>query len=248
MPFTASHVAAVLPLRSARWPLTALAAGSMAPDLPYFIHLPVGQGQTHSIVGIPTLDLAMALAMVVVWHALLAPAALALAPDALRLRCPQPRGSRALLREAGWPALIAACLAGAATHVVWDAFTHPGRWGTRRIDWLMELHAGHMGYTWAQYASSIGGLAIIGVVALRWWLRTPPTRAVSVAMLAGHERVLWWAAAATCGLIGALLGVASAADAAARFRAVTWGGTGAGVVLVVASLEVVRRRSRGTVG
>ena len=39
MPFTPSHVAAILPLAGRRdrgLPLAALAAGSMSPDLPYF--------------------------------------------------------------------------------------------------------------------------------------------------------------------------------------------------------------------
>ncbi|MBO9533698.1 MAG: DUF4184 family protein [Solirubrobacteraceae bacterium] len=242
MPFTVSHAAAVLPLRSPRWPFTALVAGSMAPDLPYFVHLPVGQGMTHSILGIPTIDLAMAIAAVAVWHALLAPGALALAPQAVRARCPEARSWPSVLRNAGWPAVIAACIAGATTHVAWDAFTHPDRWGTRRIDWLMQLHGGHMGYTWAQYASSVGGLAILTVVLLRWWRRAAPQPSLAPLVLADRQRLLWWAAVMLCGLIGAALGVVTASEAAARFRAVTWGGTGAGAVMLAASLEVARRR------
>jgi hypothetical protein len=67
MPFTASHVAAVLPL--VRTPLlpSALVVGSMVPDLPYFLPLPLTSYVTHSPVGVVSVDALMGLA-VVIWH------------------------------------------------------------------------------------------------------------------------------------------------------------------------------------
>lgn len=54
MPFTPAHVAAVLPLRG-RWglPFAALAAGSMSPDLPYFLPFTLTRAATHSIWSVP---------------------------------------------------------------------------------------------------------------------------------------------------------------------------------------------------
>ena len=40
MPITFAHPAAVLPLARTGLPLTALAIGSMVPDLPMFVRLP----------------------------------------------------------------------------------------------------------------------------------------------------------------------------------------------------------------
>jgi hypothetical protein len=38
-----------------------------------------------------------------------------------------------------------------ATHVFWDAFTHPGRWGPVHIEWLRTEHSGLLGLMWLQY-------------------------------------------------------------------------------------------------
>ena len=40
---------------------SALVIGSMAPDFPYYVPIPLGQAATHSVVGVPTADLALAL-------------------------------------------------------------------------------------------------------------------------------------------------------------------------------------------
>ncbi|OEV34905.1 hypothetical protein HS99_0034890 [Kitasatospora aureofaciens] len=81
MPFTLSHPAAVLPLLRAageRGPLvaSALVAGSMAPDVPFFAEslLPGVYGRgglTHAWWAVPTLDVAIAGALVAGWHGLL---------------------------------------------------------------------------------------------------------------------------------------------------------------------------------
>jgi hypothetical protein len=62
---------------------------------------------------------------------------------------------------------LPALAVGAATHVVWDAFTHEGAWGVRRLGFLQESYAGLAGYTWAQYVFGAVGLVIVVVVALR---------------------------------------------------------------------------------
>lgn len=71
MPLTPAHVAAVLPLRG-RWnlPFAALAAGSMSPDLGYFLPFSsrMPRHATHSVVGIVTWDLLFGVAMWLVWR------------------------------------------------------------------------------------------------------------------------------------------------------------------------------------
>src|SRR3982751_4122954 len=87
MPFTASHPAAVLPLIRLGLPPSALVIGSMGPDLPYF--LPVGRGlETHTLVGLFTVDPLLGAVCLALWWALIGPLAAAVAPTAGWRRLP----------------------------------------------------------------------------------------------------------------------------------------------------------------
>ncbi|PYC82145.1 DUF4184 domain-containing protein [Streptomyces tateyamensis] len=169
MPFTFSHPAAVLPLLRGlrgRGPLVAagLVAGSMAPDLPFFAASCRGGlyrhgALTHRWWAVPTVDVALAGALVAGWESVLRRPLLGLLPPrwagpALAATAPGPRPATA----AGF-ALSAAI--GAATHVGWDAFTHPGRAGTRLLPVLQREAAGVPLATVAQYASSAVALGVL---------------------------------------------------------------------------------------
>ena len=68
MPFTLSHPAAVLPLRTRApaLPFTALVIGSMTPDAEYYLPFePFPRRLTHAFVGVPTVDLVLGIAMLV---------------------------------------------------------------------------------------------------------------------------------------------------------------------------------------
>ena len=54
-------------------------------------------------------------------------------------------------------------IAGSTTHVLWDLFTHHDRWGVRHLLWLHEQQGRLIGFQWAQYASSILGLAVCAI-------------------------------------------------------------------------------------
>ena len=83
-----------------------------------------------------------------------------------------PAGVPLRVRRAG---LVAgSVLAGAGTHVGWDAFTHRDRWGATHLAWLAAPHAGLAGYRWAQYASGLVGAAVIVAWLVSWWQRTVP--------------------------------------------------------------------------
>ncbi|MER7756725.1 DUF4184 family protein [Kitasatospora sp. NPDC097643] len=198
MPFTLSHPAAVLPLLRAageRGPLvaSALVAGSMAPDVPFFADslLPGVYGHgglTHSWWAVPTLDVAIAGALVAGWHGLLRGPLVALLPErwagaaeALTARRAGPGsagdqggagGGRA--RDAAWFAASAAL--GAATHVGWDAFTHEGRLGVRLLPVLDRQLAGVPLYTALQYGSSALALAAMAGWAVRAARAVEPVR------------------------------------------------------------------------
>ncbi len=174
MPLTLSHPAAVLPLRRLGLPMTVLVIASMVPDIPLFMGWLRGYEVTHSAVGIVTVDLLATFVVVAAWFFVLRDALVDLSPAPVRSRLPH----RARLDRRGWIlAPLAACI-GAATHVLWDSFTHPGRWGVAQIGWLQEDHAGLAGMKWVQYTSGVVGLAIVLAAAVAH-LRTVPPVATS---------------------------------------------------------------------
>ncbi len=187
MPFTFSHVAAVLPAlrRDAtgavrgRGPLLAgaLVTGSLAPDVPFFVDSVVQGthrfGRTaHRSAAVALLDPLLAAALAAGWTAVRAPVRELLPPRwrgggaGLPVTADRPSGPAGAARF--W--LSAAC--GAATHLAWDAFTHQGRWGVRRYPLLERRLGGAPLYLWVQYASSAVGLLAVGA----WTVRTAPPR------------------------------------------------------------------------
>ncbi|MFB7617441.1 DUF4184 family protein [Kitasatospora sp. NPDC056181] len=201
MPFTLSHPAAVLPLlraAGARGPLvaSALVAGSMAPDVPFFAEslLPGAYGlggPTHSWWGVPTVDVAIAGVLVAGWHTLLRgplvgllPDRLAPAAEALTARRRGTAAARGAV-DVAWFAGSAAL--GAATHVGWDAFTHGGRLGVTLLPVLDRTVAGLPLYTVLQYGSSALALAALAGYLVRAVRAVEPVRP-AVALPAGVRR------------------------------------------------------------
>ncbi|WP_316525254.1 DUF4184 family protein [Kitasatospora brasiliensis] len=202
MPFTLSHPAAVLPLLRAagvRGPLvaSALVAGSMAPDVPFFAEslLPGVYGHgglTHRWWAVPTLDVAIAGALVAGWHGLLRGPLVALLPErwaggaeALTVRRTAAGTGSGPVGTAAWFAASAAI--GAATHVGWDAFTHGGRLGVRLLPVLDRPVAGVPLYEALQYGSSALALAAMSGWAARAVRAVEPVRP-SVRLAPGARR------------------------------------------------------------
>ncbi|MGC3953433.1 MAG: DUF4184 family protein [Propionicimonas sp.] len=172
MPYTPSHIAAVLPLRGkggAGLPLAGLAAGSMSPDLVYFLPTPnwAIAAQTHSWWGILTWDLLLGTCLWLAWR-LASHSLHGLVPDPIRRRW----------RPAGWPSslvgfalVVAAVVVGSATHVLWDEFTHVGRFGATHLPLLAASYPTPIGmvpgFRLLQYASTVIGLASVVWVGLR---------------------------------------------------------------------------------
>jgi len=162
VPFTLAHPAAVLLLRGTPFPVAAMVAGSMSPDVPMFLRLRGFYDLTHSPVGVLTVDLAMSFVAVTFWFALLRDPLVDICPAPVRERL----AATARYDRRQWALVAPAAILGALTHITWDAFTHTGRWGVRWIDWLGQVHHGHTGADWAQFGSSIGGLAVVAAWAL----------------------------------------------------------------------------------
>ncbi|WP_282691715.1 DUF4184 family protein [Streptomyces sp. CC208A] len=206
MPFTLSHAAAVLPgLRrdgTARGPLvaSALVAGSFSPDLTYFAATAVPGAMefgdvTHSPVGLVTVDVLIAAALVGLWLTVREPL-VGLLPARWRGRVygvvrGRPWRERRPVALAFWFAVSAAL--GATTHVVWDAFTHIDRWGTRKFPFLAEVVAGFPVYQYAQYGGSALAIGLLGWFAVRA-LRSVPAGSEAPAAVPVPSRRGRWAA------------------------------------------------------
>lgn len=205
MPFTPSHAVVALPF--VRTPLipAAIAVGAMTPDLPLFVR---GAGltydATHTNVALSGL---VAIALLVVWWTVLRPAVRELSPRWLAARLPEPwdatgtgvvatlqrpRGTtRAGRHPVGFAALLAvSLLLGVLTHIVWDAFTHEGRWGLEVIPALTEPWGPLPGYKWLQYGSSVGGLVLLALFAVAWLRRREPLAVTR--LLPAAVRMVWW--------------------------------------------------------
>ncbi len=162
MPFTLSHPAAVLLLGRTGLPVAAMVAGSMAPDVPMFVHVPGSYGVTHSLLGVATLDVVLGTLFVVVWFGLIRDALVDVAPAAVRERL------AATARYSGrqWILVPVAVALGAFTHVVWDSFTHPHRWAPRMSRGSARCTQDCLGSVWAQYVTGVLGVVLAGVWAV----------------------------------------------------------------------------------
>lgn len=240
MPFTGSHPAAILPFLRTPLPGSALVIGSMAPDIPYYLPFQPAL-YTHTALAVVTTDLLLGGLAWAVWHGVLAGPALWAAPRGLRSRLAGvPLGLRARLSSVRAVLLAAgAVVLGSGTHVLWDEFTHPRRWGTAHLPALAENWGLLPGYRWLQYASGLVGGLVLLVWLLRWLRRTPADAV---------ERPGSWWPWAVLGGVGATAGAAGALSApslgAAGFTGATWAG---GAALATAFLLAVgwhRARAR----
>ncbi|MEU5392807.1 DUF4184 family protein [Streptomyces tibetensis] len=210
MPFTLSHAAAVLPAvrtdGTGRGPLVpaVLVAGSFAPDMTYYAASVFSGAMefgdvTHGFPGVLTVDVLIAWALVGLWLLLREPL-VALLPRARQgrvaalLRCGAPRARVRPSLVARW---YGSAVLGAATHVIWDAFTHLDRWGMRLFPVLGREVAGSPLYWYLQYGGSAVAAVVIAVFVAHALRRAPMGEPVGVPVLAVRDR--WAAAAVICG-------------------------------------------------
>lgn len=135
MPFTLAHTAAVLPLlRSRRLSATGLIAGTMVPDFEYFFLMDIHSVHGHKISGLFYFDVPVAIALSFIFHLVAKKNFIDSMPAFLQLRLQDLRQldfTRAF-REAPL-AFFVSVLIGAASHIVWDGFTHYGGWFVQHL-------------------------------------------------------------------------------------------------------------------
>ncbi len=239
MPFTLSHPAAVLPFLRSGLPASALVAGSVVPDLPYYLPLDLGL-RTHTALAVVTTDLVGGLLLWALWHGFLAAPVVATAPGALRARLPVP-GRPRVDGARGAGLLVGAVVLGAATHVLWDEFTHPGRWGPEHIPALTARYAGEPLHGWLQDLSGLVGGAALAVWVLLWWRRTPPRPL--------PRGVPWaWLAVVAVALVAGAVGGAGQDDVRSVAVLAAFAGGTAALVAVVLLAAAWHLRTRAGAG
>ncbi|WP_433604901.1 DUF4184 family protein [Dactylosporangium sp. CA-139114] len=227
MPFTLSHPAAVIPL--ARRPLlvSALVAGSVAPDVPYFVplagdsadslrgRLDINLTLTHDPASAWWIDTVLAVLLLVAFHVLLKRPLAALLPVAAAGRV---RSAAAGFRWGGrnlvW--IPVSVLLGVATHLVWDSFTHGDGFFVEHVPLMRTPLAGSLDVARAlQHLSTLGGAAVLAGWLARWWRRTRPEPVEPGTVLAPRPRyavlTLMTLAGATGAVVNAVRGAGDGA-------------------------------------
>jgi hypothetical protein len=205
MPFTVSHVAAVLPGYRAlsRWHVfSAAVIGSMVPDFALLLPLPVERWQTHSIRALFTFCLPMGLTAFWLTQLLIKPAMIEALPDRAYARVRAAEAGAAARPWLSWLTWLYAGLAillGAVTHLVWDGFTHEDAEGVRMFPMLFDYGPEMDGhplqlYRWLQYGSSVLGLAVVLAALWLWWQHAPRLRSPPARRLGRGERAVWLSA------------------------------------------------------
>ncbi|MGM1016723.1 MAG: DUF4184 family protein [Actinomycetota bacterium] len=201
MPFTPSHAVVALPFVRSPLVPAAIAIGAMTPDLPLFVRgVGLAYSFTHTVGNILWTAL-IAFVLFLLWRVVLRPAVPELVPRAIARRLPgewRTRGVDAARRsiadadQRAYPVLLAvSLLLGVLSHIVWDLFTHEGRWGVALIPALGEMWGPLAGFKWLQHGSSVLGLVVIAVWAAIW-LRRRPVHESAERPLPSWVRIGWW--------------------------------------------------------
>lgn len=206
MPFTPAHAIVAIPFVRTPFAPAAVAVGAMTPDLPLYFRFGPGYWVTHELVWILPVDVPLALVLLLVWRIILRPAVPELVPLWYARRLPRAWEEPA----SGWwetwgglvasPArrlravvlLVAALALGSVTHLVWDAFTHEGRWASAVFPALGSLVAGRAVWEWLALTSSAIGLVLIAIWMQRWCQRQEP-RVVAYRAPRSIRRAVWCA-------------------------------------------------------
>jgi hypothetical protein len=239
MPFTLSHTAVVLPFSRylARWRLfSACLIGAMVPDFRVFLPWHLLRFETHSIVAMFTFCLPVGLLTFWLFQLLLKEPVVEVLPEGAYGRWRAFEAPAQLTNPIHWLLAIVGILAGAATHLVWDGFTHEGARGVRMLpmldDPIIELGRHHLAaYRLLQDGSSLLGLMAVAAMVL-YGARRGKTPAVPDRLLSRTERRYW-----ACGYIAVALVLGASFFAVSRVFDSKFSVTAIANELAIASLR-----------
>ena len=136
----------------------------MAPDFEFFLHLRPLARWSHSLDGLITFCLPVGLLVLALWELIVR--------EPIRHLLGFPLDAHRELRgPASWLRASVALVLGAATHLLWDGFTHGGYWGVQLVPALRAtaLSAGGRDVPWfnvlQHVSTAVGGLVVLGWMA-----------------------------------------------------------------------------------
>ena len=181
MPFTPTHIAAILPIAwILRWrvPLSALMVGSMVNDIGVFFPYLFDYRTMHTLPGLWTHCVPIGLVLYFIFHWLVKRPFCALLPFVFRSRLVPWSDQMPSLHPGSLAVIVACILIGAASHTFWDSFTHAGRWGVKQFPALNEIVIDYSQrpirwYSILQHGSSLVFLPPMVIGACTWVLRQP---------------------------------------------------------------------------
>ena len=207
MPFTISHVAAVLPghrILRRYGLLSAAIIGSMVPDFGFLFPWPLERSQTHGAMALLKFCLPVGLTAWALFQLFIKPAWGAVLPGRWRWRLRAEHPTAPLGRWQTWAAAALIILLGAITHLIWDGFTHEDGRGVRLLsildDYGPDIHGHSMRiYRLLQHGSTLVGLSVVLAAAWIWAEGGEAGRRVAAASqdgaeLSALERHAWLAA------------------------------------------------------
>lgn len=170
MPFTPGHAAIVLPFIRLRWlSATGLIIGSFSPDFEYFFKMSVSSNYSHTRAGLFYFDLPVTIFLAFLFHQVVKKNLIINLPpffqrrfqDTLQLDFVQ-------YAKGNWLILILSSLAGAASHIFWDSFTHNSRYFVRMFSDFYQNNSVFfdgvsypMFYVMQQVSTAVGCTAVI---------------------------------------------------------------------------------------
>lgn len=192
MPFTFSHPAAILPailLPKRYYSFTGLIAGSVVPDFEYFLRVSVYSDYSHTFSGILWFNMPLAFIIAWLYHEVVRNPLIGSLPKFFRMRL-QAFATfdwKAYVRM-NWLTVLVSIAFGAATHLLWDSFTHQEGYFARNIPALTNnydiLGYSTAGFHLAQHMSTLFGAAIL----LLYIYKLPLTQDSLVSNYTGY----WW--------------------------------------------------------
>lgn len=174
MPFTPAHTALVLPfIRKKYLSATGLIAGSVAPDFEYFFKMSTNGVHGHTIAGLFYFDLPVVIFLAVIFHLVVKQNLIHHLPGFLRLRFQDTLRFDFMqyLRQHPW-VFICSALAGSASHLFWDSFTHGDGYFASTL-WFYEgtvipfNGARYPLFYFLQHLSTVIGLLILSIYIAR---------------------------------------------------------------------------------
>jgi putative effector of murein hydrolase LrgA (UPF0299 family) len=184
MPFTLAHPSAAVPIWWAsgrRLRLAALVIGSTTPDYEYFLRMQPGGSFTHTIPGLFIFCLPVGWLALWLFDRFARRGVDTLLPLGWQLPLAPPRHHSV-------PSTSGALLLGAASHVIWDGFTHRTGIGVRLVPALSTpVSVGSSSvpcYKLLQHGSSVVGMVVLLALIVRWAERQPSVPRGQLAMRA----------------------------------------------------------------